>query len=131
MKNIFNLLSVVMLLSATVKGQDPLYSNVCCDPLYLNPALTGSEKGLSANAAIRYQWPKITSEHAGATYAFAVASADSPGCMAKICAPGIPTCERREWTTRKVTQHYPKEVASPREKEVGPHTWGVKFVGQK
>lgn len=72
MKNIFNLLSVVMLLSANVKGQDPLYSNVCCDPLYLNPALAGSEKGLSANATIRYQWPKITSEFA--TYSAGISS---------------------------------------------------------
>jgi len=67
MKKLYKYYFLIILLGGAIqilKAQDPVYSHFWVDKLYLNPALAGSDKGLSATMMMRYQWPKITSDFA-------------------------------------------------------------------
>jgi type IX secretion system PorP/SprF family membrane protein len=70
MKKFPNLILLIffIFISKIVFSQDAVFSHYWVDKLYLNPALAGNDKGLSASLMQRYQWPKITSDFA--TYSF-------------------------------------------------------------
>lgn len=63
------LLLICIVLVSLVKAQDPHFSQIHMQSMYLNPALTGSLMGWQTNLQYRNQWPSIS---AFQTYNFGV-----------------------------------------------------------
>lgn len=62
LKNYFGIIaaSLILFFTATVaKAQDAQYSQFYSNPLYLNPAFTGSTEGTSMGVNYRNQWPGL------------------------------------------------------------------------
>lgn len=70
MKKIYPLLAVMMVLTNICFGQDPSFSQFYANRIYLNPAFTGIETGISFAGVSRSQWTKV--EHGFRTYTASV-----------------------------------------------------------
>ena len=57
------ILTILVLFNFTVKSQDSEYSQFYANPLYLNPALAGTESCKRAILNYRNQWPGMTSKY--------------------------------------------------------------------
>ena len=61
MKEKYFLILIIIILSIEgLKGQDPHFSQYYANPLYLNPALAGSQICPRLAFNFRSQWPSIT-----------------------------------------------------------------------
>lgn len=56
---VFSMILVLSILCIELKGQDPTFSQFYANPLYLNPALTGSAFSPRLTLNYRNQWPSL------------------------------------------------------------------------
>lgn len=60
MKKLFATLLLALTPTLTLFSQDPIFTQAYSAGMYLNPALTGEQKGYKANINYRNQWPLIS-----------------------------------------------------------------------
>ena len=63
MKKLFATLLLALTPTLTLFSQDPIFTQAYSAGMYLNPALTGEQKGFKANLNYRNQWPLISGNY--------------------------------------------------------------------
>ncbi len=70
MRKVYLLFVGCLLLSGTVRAQDPQYSQFYAAPMYLNPAFAGTTDDSRAMFNHRIQWPKLDATFITSSFAF-------------------------------------------------------------
>src|SRR4051812_20306437 len=70
MRKVYLMFVGCLLLSCTVRAQDPQYSQFYAAPMYLNPAFAGTTDDSRAMFNHRIQWPKLDATFITSSFAF-------------------------------------------------------------